>query len=522
MLNFIFVNGGCMRYLACHDNAARDTFDFPIELYHVDKDHPRYEMPLHWHIECEIIFVLEGVMHLSLDGEAAELAAGESLFVSSGVIHGGHPENCVYDCIVFDMERFANAGNICREQFNETLGCGAQIRGRFSPGSDAGRVVRALAESMRKEETGYEFVTAGLLWQFFGFVIRDRLFIELTEEEKRASRRALQVKNSLRRIRCDYALPLTLTDLADEASMAPQYFCRVFRHVTGRAPIDYLNFYRVDCAAELLQTTRESITEIAQACGFTDLSYFTKLFRRYKGVSAGSYRKAHSGAGRPGGKRLIALTFDDGPDPKITPAILELLERYGVVASFFVCGDRITEESIPIMQRAALMGCEIDNHSRTHAAFTTLTPEQMLEEISYTTDKIVSAVGVEPRFFRPPYIAVNEKVMSTVPLTLINGYSAEDWLDSVPAEERSRRVLEQARDGAIILMHDSENNWKTVEALDTIIPALLSGGYRLVTCSALFSERGIDPTRLKAFYSSSHQTTIWPKEFPRKEADPDI
>lgn len=60
--------------------------------------------------------------------------------------------------------------------------------------------------------------------------------------------------------------------------MAPKYFCRVFHQITGRTPINYLNYYRVECAAELLRSTDDSITEIAFACGFNDSCYFSKHF----------------------------------------------------------------------------------------------------------------------------------------------------------------------------------------------------------------------------------------------------
>ena len=85
--------------------------------------------------------------------------------------------------------------------------------------------------------------------------------------------------------------------MAAEAALEPKYFCRVFRQITGRTPINYLNYYRVECAAELLCTTQGSITDIALECGFGDVSYFSRMFRRYKGQTPGQYRRAHLAAG---------------------------------------------------------------------------------------------------------------------------------------------------------------------------------------------------------------------------------
>ena len=69
----------------------------------------------------------------------------------------------------------------------------------------------------------------------------------------------------------------------------------MFRQITGRTPIDYLNYYRVECAAELLCSTSDSVTEVALACGFGDVSYFGRLFRRQKGKTPGEYRRAFRG-----------------------------------------------------------------------------------------------------------------------------------------------------------------------------------------------------------------------------------
>ena len=87
-----------MRYLASHERAVRGTFDFPIALYYVDSTHPRYEMPFHWHMEHELISVLQGTLHLSVNGEAVTLCAGDGIFIEEGSIHGGFPENCIYEC----------------------------------------------------------------------------------------------------------------------------------------------------------------------------------------------------------------------------------------------------------------------------------------------------------------------------------------------------------------------------------------------------------------------------------------
>ncbi|MGN1422024.1 MAG: polysaccharide deacetylase family protein [Oscillospiraceae bacterium] len=205
-------------------------------------------------------------------------------------------------------------------------------------------------------------------------------------------------------------------------------------------------------------------------------------------------------------KPLAALTFDDGPNTFTTRQVIEKLAQYGVPASFFLVGDNITEESAAVSREALRQGCEIHNHSRTHSAMPQLTPEEMKAEIAYTNERIKSMIGAEPRFFRPPYIAVSGEMFDNIDLPFIAGIGAEDWLDEVSAEQRAEKVLSQVCDGSIILLHDMRGNYRTVNALDIIIPELISRGYELVTVSELFRRAGVEPVRRRV-YSNVYQTT---------------
>lgn len=207
-------------------------------------------------------------------------------------------------------------------------------------------------------------------------------------------------------------------------------------------------------------------------------------------------------------KPVIALTFDDGPNTSTTAEILDVLEEYGVTASFFVIGSNIDDSSAEVVKRAYDMGCEINNHSRTHSYMNELTAEEIAEEIGYTDQKVFEITGEHTRFFRPPYIAVNELMFETIDLPFIAGFGANDWEDSRDAEYRATRIIRQAMDGGIILLHDFAGNSQTVEALHTIIPALLEEGYQLVTVSQLFEAKGVEP-QSGIVYSNAMQTSMY-------------
>lgn len=197
--------------------------------------------------------------------------------------------------------------------------------------------------------------------------------------------------------------------------------------------------------------------------------------------------------------KYIALTFDDGPNATTTNDVIDKLEKYGIVASFFLIGNNISDESAKAVKRAYDLGCEIDNHSRTHSDMTKLSAEEIQEEFKYVDDKVVEITGEHTKFFRPPYISVHQIMFDNIDVPFIAGIGANDWEDRVTAEMRARKILKQAKDGDIILLHDAEGNHMTVEALDTIIPELQKQGYKFVTVTELFKAKGIDPDMEKVY-----------------------
>lgn len=207
-------------------------------------------------------------------------------------------------------------------------------------------------------------------------------------------------------------------------------------------------------------------------------------------------------------KKLCALTFDDGPNTDTTPLVLEKLQKYGVTASFFLVGNNINSESEKVVKKAFDMGCEICSHSRTHSAMPELSAEDIRAEMEYTASEIMRITGEKPKFFRPPYIAVNDVMFDNIDLPFIAGIGAEDWLPEVTSEQRAEKILSQVDDGAVILLHDMSGNIQTVNALDIIIPKLKEE-YELVTVSKLFELAGVTPKKGIVYSFTSQNKNQW-------------
>lgn len=194
-------------------------------------------------------------------------------------------------------------------------------------------------------------------------------------------------------------------------------------------------------------------------------------------------------------KKLVALTFDDGPTVGITDQVLDVLQENEITASFFLIGQQITDETRYLVKRAHDMGCSIENHSKTHQSMPKQSRQEIVEEIQYTSGLIEEITGERPEFFRPPFIDYDQKMFDLIDLGFISGYGCEDWLPSVTAQERVDRILHAANPGFIILLHDMADNTNTVEAIRMIIPELKKQGYEFVTIRELFQKSGIKPRK---------------------------
>ncbi|MCM1284894.1 MAG: AraC family transcriptional regulator [Acetobacter sp.] len=280
-----------MNYSLLHEDKKRGTFDFPIELYYVDSSYPRYQMPLHWHLEYELILVLSGSLHLSIGGKQYLLEEGDSAWISDGAIHGGEPENCVYECVVFDLAALIRDTPLCTKSAKEFLTHSNSYSGKLKKGSICAQLADKIFEAMEKEQNGYEWVTIGLLWQLMGNMLKNNNIVGSDYNQSR--QQITKLKTVLAYIRDNYEAQITLEELAQLAGMSPRYFCRAFSAMTGKTPIAYLNYYRIECAGEFLKLTDKTITEIAISCGFSDMSYFSKQFKRYKNLTPSQYRKSN-------------------------------------------------------------------------------------------------------------------------------------------------------------------------------------------------------------------------------------
>lgn len=276
-----------------NEDRPRGTYEFPFEFHHIDQSHPRYVMSYHWHVEYEIIRILTGEFTVTLDEKSFKAVQGDVIFVHSGILHSGIPVNCVYQCIVFDMNVFLKLNSVCADYIQKIVHQDILIFHHFDQRYlDVLSAVNSLFQSMDEKKPGYELSVIGQFYHFFGIVFGNHYYLDSQPKARRDYKRILQLKQVVEFIEKNYASPLTLGQLSDSVSMSPKYFCRFFSEMTHQTPMDYLNRQRIEQACYQLSTTDDSITDIAYRNGFNDLSYFIRTFKKYKGTTPGKYKKS--------------------------------------------------------------------------------------------------------------------------------------------------------------------------------------------------------------------------------------
>lgn len=186
----------------------------------------------------------------------------------------------------------------------------------------------------------------------------------------------------------------------------------------------------------------------------------------------------------------IALTFDDGPHPKKTDAILNLLKEYGIHATFFVIGQNVSYYP-DVLKREVEGGHEIGNHTYHHVLLSKISEKEAEAELQKTEDIIRETANYETRLFRPPEGAYTQSALQPFEHTdyrvVLWTVDTRDW-EKASAEKIVETVEKNIRGGSILLFHDyTVKGAHTLDALKILIPKLMEEGYEFVTVSELLA-----------------------------------
>ena len=198
------------------------------------------------------------------------------------------------------------------------------------------------------------------------------------------------------------------------------------------------------------------------------------------------------------GKKLIAFTFDDGPNTATTEVLLNGLSKYNAKVTFFVLGNKVNSNST-ILKRAYDEGTQIGSHTYNHKNLIKLNEAQIKAEINNTASVVKNIIGVEPTALRPPYGNTNAYVRNNVnvPIILWN-------IDPLDWKYRDKNIVKEnivknAKDGDIVLVHDIYMS--SVEGALLAMEELYKNGFAFVTIDEMMQLKGITWQKGKYYYS---------------------
>ncbi|MFA6856998.1 MAG: AraC family transcriptional regulator [Treponema sp.] len=278
------------------ESVQRGNAFFPIQYYMIDTSNPLYNLPLHWHLDFELIHIIEGNYAMFIGNCERTLHPGDICFITSGILHGDGKdvEKCLYESVVFDPDML-RLKNYSSDEFISKMIDRQIYADAVIPAAEENREFLSTAQKlykvMKEKPEGYELFTTGFMFEFLGLVKEKNYYFEKSLTPSTGKKlRTDQLKAVLNLVQTRYNSALSLEQMADTAGLSPKYFCRVFREMTHHTPVEYLNLYRVNCACDKLRTTDDPIIDVAYGCGFNDFSYFIKIFKRYKGMTPFKYR----------------------------------------------------------------------------------------------------------------------------------------------------------------------------------------------------------------------------------------
>ena len=271
---------------------------FPAALYAVKHNSIGRILPFHWHSEMEFIYLSVGEAVFSIDDTDISVKAGECIFVNSGELHSGssNTSSSEYFSIVFNTDILGNSFDACYKFFHGIKTNKFMLQQHFKPDNPSERKViaelKAIIEELSNKNMAYELSVKSRLLCVFTILFRNNLYTTSLSDKKDSF--ALRKHNTLKQIIGyiyeNYNKKVKLEDMGRSLNLTPQYLCKLFKEMTGTGIVEYTNHYRVETASSLLKISKLTITDIALECGFDNISYFNRVFKKQLNCTPSEFR----------------------------------------------------------------------------------------------------------------------------------------------------------------------------------------------------------------------------------------
>ncbi|WP_067843722.1 AraC family transcriptional regulator [Amphibacillus sediminis] len=267
---------------------------FPINIFYIHHPDPHI-IPLHWHEHLEWIIITKGSFRVQVGSTFQDLQEGDLIFVNKKQIHSAFPESTDSElyAIVFNESLIRNTGldNTEKKYICPLLANDVSIRTYFKAGEPESLIIRECLMKLKyaysEKPFGYELLVKASLLESIGYIFQKA---EETPLQKRNQDRG-SIDPVLVHLSNHFHEPISVKQAASMCCISPNYFCSLFKKATGKTLTEYMNMLRIHEAERLLRTHNYTIQQVAFTVGYTNLTYFGRVFKKLKNASPSDYLK---------------------------------------------------------------------------------------------------------------------------------------------------------------------------------------------------------------------------------------
>ena len=253
--------------------------------------HPDFACSHHYHDELEFITVYDNDFYIVVDEQVYTAAAGDVIFVNSGVPHRTFSTKSTRTGLVqFRESDFIDHDIVKAVKYSTKLNSLTECKVRIIKNEELFSSIDSIITEFCNRGAAYEIYVRSYVYKSLGCLYR--MGVLLDGEQLYGTKEVQKILPAISYINKNYSENITLADMSEMLNFDASYFCRIFKIATGATFTEYLNFVRICHAEKLLSKTRDSILDISESVGFSSVSYFNRVFKKYRSCSPKSYRSA--------------------------------------------------------------------------------------------------------------------------------------------------------------------------------------------------------------------------------------
>lgn len=263
---------------ALYEKISAQAKDYPVKLRLQTRKN--YGFVAHWHEHVEILYILAGDYRITCGNESFHLKEQDILFINSKEIHFSEQSlTSRFWCIHITPAFFSDI------QFE-----GVEIQKLIRGDEQLLRLLGTLLQEFQEAKPGCDMAVKGYTYLLLAYLLR-QYRLSGSRRSNREEAHFERLNEIFAYISQNYAEKLTTASLAEHFYLNEYYFCRLFKNATGQSVMSYLNRLRIEKSIVMLENTSESITDIALMVGFSDLNYFSRIFKRFMNMTPAEYRR---------------------------------------------------------------------------------------------------------------------------------------------------------------------------------------------------------------------------------------